>query len=142
MRKNAYRDSPFYVYIEVTLLELQVVQGEFCICKVACMESIDFSNEIMFVAKTPDEISLVCESQYAPPRAINIDYGWRAIRVSGILDFSLVGIVSKLSNVLADAGISIFVVSTYDTDYILIKEGSFENSLAVLQNEGYTIKDI
>lgn len=67
------------------------------------------------------------------------DDGWRGFRIQGVLDFSLIGILAKLSGILAEHQIGIFAVSTYNTDYILVKEENFERALNVLASEGYTI---
>ncbi len=67
------------------------------------------------------------------------DDGWKGFRIQGTLDLSLVGILSKLSGILADHNIGIFAVSTYNTDYILVKEANFDRALTVLASEGYTI---
>ncbi|MCL2386413.1 MAG: ACT domain-containing protein [Defluviitaleaceae bacterium] len=120
-------------------MELQKIKGDFSICKVASMEQVDFSRELLFVAKTPDEISIV--SDYIPQNSIAVESGWKALKISGILDFGMIGVVAKISNILADAGISIFVVSTYNTDYILLKAENFDKGLQVLVHEGYTIKE-
>ncbi len=65
--------------------------------------------------------------------------GWRALRVKGVLDFSLTGILAKISGILANAKIGIFAVSTYNTDYILMKKENFEKALNVLSDAGYDI---
>ncbi|MBO6115435.1 MAG: ACT domain-containing protein, partial [Lachnospiraceae bacterium] len=66
--------------------------------------------------------------------------GWRGFRIQGVLDFSLIGILSGISTILADNKIGIFAVSTYNTDYILVKEENFIKALEVLAKEGYEIK--
>ena len=101
-------------------MELQKIEGDFSVCKVSSIEQIDFSRELLFVAKTTDEISLVCKSAYIPANTIEVESGWKAIRVSGILDFGLIGVVAKISNILADAGISIFVISTHTIQTIFL----------------------
>lgn len=68
------------------------------------------------------------------------DKGWKAFRIQGVLDFSLIGILSKISGILADNKIGIFAVSTYNTDYVLTKEENFEKAIEVLENKGYDIK--
>lgn len=75
----------------------------------------------------------------APQNTLERDDGWRGFRIQGVLDFSLVGILSKLSGILAEHKIGIFAVSTYNTDYILVKEENFERALDVLASEGYII---
>jgi hypothetical protein len=121
-------------------MKLQKIKGDFTICKVESIEQIDFSRELLFIAKTPDEISVVCESAYAPQKTVEIESGWKALKIQGILDFGLVGIMAKISNILANVGISIFVVSTYNTDYILIKSQNLEKALQSLVREGYAVK--
>ena len=74
-----------------------------------------------------------------PDKTIKRDDGWKCFRIQGVLDFSLIGILSKLSAVLAENKIGIFAVSTYNTDYILVKEENFDRALNVLASEGYII---
>jgi len=105
------------------------------------MEQIDFSRELFFIAKTHDEISLVCETAYVPQKSIAVENGWSALKILGILDFGLVGVVSKISNILANGGVSIFVVSTFNTDYILLKNENFDTGLELLIREGYIVSD-
>lgn len=92
----------------------------------------------MFVGKTDDEKSLVCETSLTPPNVMKREDGWRAFRIDGTLDFSLIGILAKISALLADAGIGIFAISTFDTDYILTRAGDFDPALEVLEANGYT----
>ena len=75
-----------------------------------------------FIGKTDEEVSLVCKTEDAPLNTIERDDGWREFRIQGVLNFSLIGILSKLSGILAEHQIGIFAVSTYNTDYILVKE--------------------
>ena len=95
--------------------------------------------EFYFVGKTDEEISLVCKTEDTPAETIERDDGWKAFRIQGVLDFSLIGILSKLSGILADNNIGIFAVSTYNTDYILVKKENFDKALKVLTSEGYTV---
>ncbi len=109
------------------------------VCKVEKVSDIDLSRDFFFVGKTDDEISLVCTTENAPTKTLEREDGWRGLRIEGMLDFSLVGILSKISGVLADAGIGIFAVSTYNTDYILVKAENIDKAVAVLATAGYTI---
>ncbi len=112
----------------------------FSICKVMDTKEIDMSAEFCFVGKTDCEISLVCPSENAPETVLEREDGWRAFRIKGILDFSLVGVLSKISSVLAERGIGILAVSTFNTDYIFVKADDFEASLDALAEAGYEIK--
>jgi hypothetical protein len=121
-------------------MELQKLKQDFTICKVNKIERIDFGQDFLFLAKTDDEISLVCESSAVPKDVLVAEVGWKALKIVGVLDFSMVGVLAKISGVLAVAGISIFAVSTYNTDYVLMKDECFEKGIQVLVDSGYTVK--
>ena len=82
---------------------------------------------------------MVCKTEDVPSKTVEREDGWRGFRIQGMLDFSLIGILSKLSGILAEHKIGIFAVSTYNTDYILVKEENFEKALYVLGSEGYKV---
>lgn len=83
---------------------------------------------------------MVCRTEDTPASTTECDDGWRAFRIEGVLDFSLIGILSKLSGILAENKIGIFAVSTYNTDYILVKEENYDRAMNVLSDAGYTVK--
>ncbi len=120
-------------------MELKKIDCRLTVCKVAEVSSINLEAEFYFIGKTDEELSLVCKTEDVPLKTIERDDGWRGFRIQGVLDFSLIGILSKLSGILAEHKIGIFAVSTYNTDYILVKEENFERALTVLAAEGYTI---
>ena len=120
-------------------MELKRIQHKLSVCKVADISKIDLTKEFYFIGKTDEELSLVCKTEDTPFHTTERDDGWRGFRIQGVLDFSMIGILSKLSGILADNRIGIFAVSTYNTDYILVKEENFERALAVLASEGYTV---
>lgn len=120
-------------------MELKVIEYPLSVCKVADVTDIDFTAEFYFVGKTDEELSLVCRTEAVPEKTTERDDGWKGFRIQGILDFSLIGILSKLSGILAEHEIGIFAVSTYNTDYILVKEENFERALEVLARAGYAI---
>ena len=90
------------------------------------------------VTRTPDELSVVCPEPYVPEEVKRED-GWRALVVEGPLDFSLVGILSSISGPLADAGISVFTISTFDTDYVLVNEDQLDSAVAALRDNSHEI---
>jgi len=120
-------------------MELQQIEGHFTICKVSSLEKIDFTQDYVFLAKTPDEYSLVCRSVAIPLNATEFKAGWKALRVAGKLSFDLVGIIADISEILAEEEISIFVISTFDTDYILIQEADFDKAIQMLDDDDYDI---
>lgn len=120
-------------------MELYPLGCRLTVCKLERLQDVNLNGEIFFLGKTDEEISLVCETEYAPENTLAREDGWRGFRIQGVLDFSLIGILSKLSAVLAENGIGIFAVSTYNTDYILVKEERFTEALDVLEKAGYTV---
>lgn len=111
------------------------------VCKVADIKEIDLNTEFYFIGRTDEEISLVCKTENTPAATTERDDGWRGFRIEGVLDFSLIGILSKLSGILAENKIGIFAVSTFNTDYILVKGENFERAMTVLADAGYTVKE-
>ena len=118
---------------------LKRIEDKLTVCKVAEISDIDLEADLFFIGKTDEELSLVCKTEDVPLNTTERDDGWKGFRIQGVLDFSLIGILSKLSGILADNRIGIFAVSTYNTDYILVKEENFERALEVLASNGYTV---
>ncbi|MFZ6030862.1 MAG: ACT domain-containing protein [Chloroflexota bacterium] len=96
-------------------------------------------GELVALMRSVDELSVVCTAG-AVPAGVQAEPDWRALRVQGPLDFSLVGVLAELSNVLADAGVSIFAISTYDTDYLLVKASTLEKAVRALQAAGHVVE--
>ena len=120
-------------------MELKRFAHQLTICKVKDISDIDLTAEFFFLGKTDEELSLVCRTEDTPSVTIEREDGWKGFRIQGVLDFSLIGILSKISGILAEHKIGIFAVSTYNTDYILVKEENYEKALEALASEGYTI---
>lgn len=118
-------------------MKLKPLSLPLTVCKVADVGSVTRDMELFFLAKTDEEISLVCRTEDTPSVTLAREDGWRAFRIEGTLDFSLIGILSKISAVLAENGIGIFAVSTYNTDYILVKEQDFARAMTALTAAGY-----
>lgn len=120
-------------------MKLERLDYDWTICKTASLADLDFDKPFYFVSKTDEEISLVCPTMDAPANTIQREDGWRALRIQGVLDFSLTGILAKLSGILAEQQIGIFAVSTYNTDYLLVKKENFARALQLLENAGYQL---
>ena len=121
------------------IIEIKKIDRDFSICKVTEISEKMLTEEYCFVGKTDEELSLVCLTSKVPQNTIEREDGWKAFRIQGILDFSLIGILAPIANILAENKIGIFAVSTYNTDYILVKEHNFEKALSVLAAEGYQV---
>ncbi len=122
-------------------MEIKIIDGEFAVCRVEDFSRIDFENEYVFAAVTDEERSVVCPVDRVPENASAADYGWRAFRICGVLDFSLIGILADISRILAENKIGIFAVSTYNTDYIFTKTEGFDRAVAALCRRGYTVSE-
>lgn len=120
-------------------MELKVIKQNFSVCKLEDFSKVDVSQEYTFTGKTDEECSLVCITKNVPENTIEREDGWKAFRIQGILDFSMIGILSEISTLLADNKIGIFAISTFNTDYILTKEENFERALQVLKEAGYKV---
>lgn len=120
-------------------MQLQIIDEDLSVCKVTDYSGTKLEKPFCFTGKTDEENSLVCRTEDVPDNTIERDDGWKAFRVVGVLDFSLIGILSKISGVLADNKIGIFALSTYNTDYVMTKKENFEKALKVLKEAGYKI---
>jgi len=120
---------------------LEPLEYRFSVCKVTDYSGIDLTQPFCFTGTTNEENSLVCPEAFVPENTTERDDGWRGFRIAGQLDFSMIGILARISNILAEERIGIFAISTYNTDYILTKEENFEKALKVLKDSGYVIKD-
>lgn len=120
-------------------MTLKMIERDFSICKIRNIAQVDFTDEFCFVGKTDQELSLVCTSDCVPKDVLECEHGWKAFRIEGVLDFSLIGILSKISELLAKNKIGIFVVSTYNTDYILTKKEQYKFAADVLKCGGYSV---
>ena len=120
-------------------MTLRVLDLPFTVCKVAGWEDVDLDAPFVFAAATDREKSLVCPTDRVPAATLAREDGWRAFAVEGPLDFSLVGILARIADALAVAGIPLFAVSTFDTDYVLVKASHLPRALSALTAAGWSI---
>ena len=120
-------------------MEIKKNHQEFSLCQVEDYSFVNLDSEYSFIGKTDEEKSLVCLTSEVPPNVIRRDDGWKALRIQGVLEFSLIGILSKIAAILADHNIQIFAVSTYNTDYLLVKKENYEKAIQALEAAGYKI---
>ena len=121
---------------------LETLRPRFSVCKVKDYSGVDLTKPFCFTGTTDEENSLVCPEALVPGNTIKRDDGWKGFRIIGQLDFSLIGILARISKILAEGGIGIFAISTYNTDYILTKEENFEKAMKVLKNAGYEVREL
>lgn len=103
----------------------------------AVPESV-YAAPLYFIGKTPDELSVVAPDSVTID-ATESDHDWRALKVIGPLDLTMVGVMAQIGKVLANAKVSIFVLSTFDTDYVLVKEKNLTTAIDALSKDGYTV---
>ncbi|MFA6008057.1 MAG: ACT domain-containing protein [Candidatus Shapirobacteria bacterium] len=97
------------------------------------------SQAFCCVTSTKEEVSVICASGTLEG-ALKVEDGWRALKIAGPLDFSLVGVLAEASGILAEAKVSIFAVSTFDTDYLLVKAGKLDDAIAALEAGGHCVE--
>lgn len=127
-------------------MKLKILDSTFSVVRLPPTESIPMwalNADVFSITRTDEELSIVCPSECL---AINealedVENDWKCIKVEGVLDFSLTGILASLTSPLAENKISIFAISTFNTDYLLIKTHSIEKAKVVLENEGHTFID-
>ena len=123
-------------------MKLQKLPYDLTVCKVAKLPDFDQEAEFFFVGKTDEELSVVCQAKDVPACTVARSDGWRGFRIEGTLDFSLIGILSKLSTILAENKIGIFAVSTFNTDYILVKAENYDRAMKVLSSAGHVVESV
>lgn len=122
------------------MIVLKTLPFALSVCKLASTADLDLTNDFFFLGKTDTELSLVCKTSETPKNVICREDGWRGFFIDSELDFSLVGVLAGITGILADNNVSVFAVSTYNTDYILVKEAHFANALRLLSESGYAVE--
>jgi hypothetical protein len=122
---------------------ISVLKDDFAVCRLSAFEPLPdwvFKNPLSSITKTPEEYSVVCPQEVIPEQVKLAREGeWKCLKIQGPLDFSEFGIISNLTSILAAAEISVFVLSTYETDYILVKRMNIEKAAKVLSDSGHDV---
>ncbi len=119
-------------------MTIEVLDGRYAVCKIGSALNIPFDAQFFSLTVTDNEVSLVCEESQTPVDC-EVESGFALMRIVGTLDFKLVGILYNISSVLAQENVSIFAISTFDTDYILVKHCDLPRSIDALKAKGYFI---
>jgi len=125
-------------------LSLKILPHRMAVCRFEATAALpDWFDEIGFysITRTQEELTLVCREALVAP-GTTCESGWRCFGVEGTLDFSEIGIIFTLSQPLAKSGIAVFVISTFDTDYFLVKEKDMVKAIDVLTAAGHEIKGL
>ena len=123
---------------------LTLLVGKLAVCKLDPSERspawvLDTGGPIACVMRTEEELCIVCAEEDVPRTAVNVERGFRAFRLEGPVPFTTVGVVSGLTKPLAEAGISVFIVSTFDTDYLLVGEAAVDRASKALSRAGFVV---
>lgn len=124
-------------------LKLRLLPGTFAVCRLepdAAIPAWALAGILTSISRTPDELSIVCPEAQVP-EGILAEKGWRCFKIQGPLPFAMTGVLASLVNPLAEAGISLFAFSTYDTDYVLVKDAALERALTALLQAGHSIEE-
>jgi hypothetical protein len=123
-------------------LHLEAIEVRLAVCRLDASSDVppwvDRFSEFTSVTRTIDELSIVCACDDVP-EGVPMEGPWRALRVQGPIVMTLIGVVAALANPLAAAGISIFAISTFDTDYILVHEPEFDAAVGALTQAGHVV---
>jgi hypothetical protein len=124
------------------MLTLTILPDSLAVCRLSPAEDVpDWAliGEFVSITHTGDELSIVCAEENVPSD-VKADRGWQALKVEGPLDLALTGVLASLANPLAQAQINLFAVSTFDTDYLLVKGYNLSHACAVLRQAGMQIE--
>ena len=121
-------------------MTLELLPTPLAVCRLSADAELPtwIAGDFQSVTRTSRELSIICDAKEVPEE-VRAERGWRGLRVAGTLEFHLTGILASLASPLAKAGISIFALSTFDTDYLLVKEDALEPALQALEAEGHEI---
>ena len=121
-------------------LQFSLLEGRFAVCRLAADSEVPAwafgVNQFTSITRTADELSIVCNEDGVPPE-VKVERGWLCLKLRGPFPFSETGILTAFVNPLSNRGISIFTISTFDTDYVLIKEESWSNAQRALEEAGH-----
>ena len=117
--------------------DLELLSGNYVICRLNPGDPVPTwpDGDLISLTRTPDELSIICRDEDVPGD-VQSEPGWRALRVVGKLDFSLVGVIASITTILANVGVSVFAMSTFDTDYFLVRELDLERAVKALEEAG------
>ena len=123
-------------------LRLSVLPGSFAICRLGASDAVPawaMRGAFFTITRTAEELSIVCEEALAPA-AIQAERGWRGLKLHGPIPFETTGVIASLTRPLAEAGISVSPIATYDTDYLLVKNETLAAAVKALRSAGFEVE--
>ena len=125
-------------------LELHLLEGLYAVCQLAANASIPAwaqGEGFVSISRSDEELTAVCPQNRVPPE-VKAERDWRCLYLAGSFDFALTGILASVLNPLAEAGVGIFAVSTFNTDYVLLKHHQLARAVAALEQAGHVVHDV
>jgi hypothetical protein len=122
-------------------MKLIVLAEEFAVARVEASDAIPawaLQAPLVSITRTADELSIVCAASHLRP-GVRAERGWRCLRVAGTIDFAVTGVLASIAGPLANVAVSIFAISTYDTDYVLVREHALPAAIAALTAAGHDV---
>ncbi len=122
-------------------LTLSVMPGLYAVCRLDPGEPVPawaWQGDFVTVTRTPEELSVLC-AEDSVPEGVQVERGWRCLKLAGPFDFALTGVLASVLGPLAEAGIGILAVSTFHTDYVLVRADRLEQALHALREAGHTV---
>lgn len=142
-RQDGWRSNRRSVLSVMPHLELTLLPDSYAICRLGAAAPVpewtSVPTTLLSITRSPDELSVLCDERIVPLE-VNAERGWCCFRVRGSLDFALVGVIAAIARPLADAGIALFALSTYDTDYVLIRTPRREAAIVALREAGHSVQ--
>lgn len=126
----------------MTSHSLEVSPESFAICRLAAQAPVPNwakAGAFLSVTRTAEELSIVCEERHVPAD-VKHDPGWRCLKLAGPFDLNLTGVLASVLEPLAAAGVSIFALSTFDTDYVLVRNAQLEKTIGALRRAGHRVQ--
>ena len=120
---------------------LNVLEERLAVCRVDPASEVPdwaVTAPLFSVTRTADELSIVCPEELVPS-GVKCETGWRCLKLAGSFEFSMVGVLLAVLGPLAEAGVGVFAVSTFDTDYVLVKEGQLDLAIGALRGSGHRV---
>lgn len=125
-----------------TILTLDLLEGNFVICRLSSSSSLPswaFNGPFISITKTDDELSIITLDDHRLPKDIKCERTWKCLKLKGPFPFDMTGVLSSILNPLAKADIPILAISTFDTDYVMIKDKNLEIAADVLRQNGHVV---
>lgn len=120
-------------------MDLKLIEHDFIICEIQNLDEVNIHDEFCFLSKTDNEYSLICTTRFQPNKVLNIQSGFKCLRIENKLEINTTGIIAKLSSLLALYDISLIAISTFNTVYLFVKSTKLNRSIEIFSANNYNV---